>query len=92
MPLADEFRYLWVLFMSEGRLEEVIDRQIGAVSAMVQTVYWSVEVKVQKAGLLFTDQSLFLPSPVVLNYWVVTDRMRSGSQVAEMNFLSYSSL
>ncbi len=28
----EEFKYLWVLFTSEGTMEREVDRQIGAVS------------------------------------------------------------
>jgi len=30
LPQAEEFKYLGVLFTSEGRMEQEIDRQIGA--------------------------------------------------------------
>lgn len=32
-----KFKYLWVLFMSKGRLEREIDKRIGAVSAVMQS-------------------------------------------------------
>lgn len=34
----EEFRYLGVLFMSEGRMEREIDRRIGAVSGVISRV------------------------------------------------------
>lgn len=35
----------WVLFTSEGSLEQEIDRPIGAASVILWTLYWSVVVK-----------------------------------------------
>ena len=37
LPQLEEFRYLGVLFMSKGKLEREIDRQIGSVSAVMET-------------------------------------------------------
>ncbi len=35
LPQMEEFKYLGVLFMSEGRMEREIDRRIGAASAVM---------------------------------------------------------
>ena len=45
LPQVEEFKYFWVLFMSDGRREREIDRRIGAASAVVQTFYRSVVVR-----------------------------------------------
>ena len=45
LPQVEEFKYLGVLVMSDGRREWEIDRRIGAASAVVWTLYWSVVVK-----------------------------------------------
>ena len=45
LPQVEEFKYLGVLFMSEGRMEREIDRRIGAAAAVMLSVYWSVVVK-----------------------------------------------
>ncbi|KAI3360610.1 hypothetical protein L3Q82_002476 [Scortum barcoo] len=42
LPQVDEFKYLGVLFMSEGKMEREIDRRIGAASAVMRSVYWTV--------------------------------------------------
>ena len=39
----EEFKYLRILFTSDGRIEQKSDRQIGA--AVMQTLYQSVVVK-----------------------------------------------
>ncbi|TWW73379.1 hypothetical protein D4764_15G0007730 [Takifugu flavidus] len=45
LPQVEEFKYLRALFMSEGRMEQEIDRRIGAASAVMRTLHWSVVVK-----------------------------------------------
>uniref|UniRef100_A0A8C6PEM1 ribonuclease H n=1 Tax=Nothobranchius furzeri TaxID=105023 RepID=A0A8C6PEM1_NOTFU len=90
LPQVEEFKYLGVLFMSEGKLEREIDRRIGAASAVMRALYRSVVVKrepSQKAKLSIY-RSIYVPT---LNYgrelWVVTDKTRSRIQAAEMSFL-----
>jgi len=39
LPQVEEFKYLGVLFMSEGRTEREIDRQTGVVSAVLPTLH-----------------------------------------------------
>ncbi|TWW62612.1 hypothetical protein D4764_04G0012590 [Takifugu flavidus] len=43
--LVEEFKYLGILFTSEGRMEREIDRRIGAVSAVMRALNRSVVVK-----------------------------------------------
>ncbi len=83
------FKYLGVLFTSEGRLEWEIDRQIGATSAVMRSMYRSVVVKKElscKAKLLIY-QSIYVPT---LTYGhelsVMTKRTRSWIESAEMSF------
>ncbi|KAK3510413.1 hypothetical protein QTP70_005909 [Hemibagrus guttatus] len=89
-PQVEEFKYLGVLFTSEGRMDREIDRRIGAAAAVMRSVYRSVVVKKelsQKAKLLIY-QSIYVPT---LTYghelWVMTERIRSRIQAAEMSFL-----
>jgi len=42
---VEEFKYLGVLFTSEGRMEREIDRRICAVSAVMRALHQSVVVK-----------------------------------------------
>ena len=44
LPHVEEFKYLWVLFTSEGRMERIIDRWIGAAATVMLSLYWSVTV------------------------------------------------
>ncbi|TWW74494.1 hypothetical protein D4764_14G0004970 [Takifugu flavidus] len=39
LPRVEEFKYLGVLFTSEGRMEQDIDRRIGAASAVMRTLH-----------------------------------------------------
>ncbi|TWW73694.1 hypothetical protein D4764_15G0010900 [Takifugu flavidus] len=45
LPQVEEFKYLRVLFMSQGRMEQEVDRRIGAASAVMRTLHRSVVVK-----------------------------------------------
>ena len=63
---VEEFKYLGVLFTSEGKMEREIDRQIWAASAVMQTLKQSVVVKREPPTLTY-DYEL----------WVVTERRRS---------------
>ena len=45
LTLAEEFKYLGVLFTSEGRIEREIDRRISAGSAVMRALHRSVVVK-----------------------------------------------
>ena len=40
LPQVEEFKYPGVLFMSDGRTEQEINKQIGAGSAVVWTVVY----------------------------------------------------
>ncbi|TWW78198.1 hypothetical protein D4764_11G0003190 [Takifugu flavidus] len=62
LPQVEEFKYLGVLFTSEGRMEREINRRIGAASAVMRTLHRSVVVK------RFTGRSSFLPSPMVMSF------------------------
>ncbi|KAK3528006.1 hypothetical protein QTP86_013119 [Hemibagrus guttatus] len=45
LPQVEEFKYLGVLFTSEGRMDHEIDRRIGAAAAVMRSMYRSVVVK-----------------------------------------------
>ncbi|TWW56043.1 hypothetical protein D4764_08G0000300 [Takifugu flavidus] len=87
---VEEFKYLGILFTSEGRMEREIDRRIGAASAVMRVLNQSVVVKkeLSRKAKLSIYRSIYVP---VLTYghqrWVMTERMRSRIQAAEMSFL-----
>ncbi|KAK3545364.1 hypothetical protein QTP70_005981 [Hemibagrus guttatus] len=45
LPQVEEFKYLGVLFTSEGRMDREIDRRIGAAAAVMRSMYRAVVVK-----------------------------------------------
>ncbi|TWW77646.1 hypothetical protein D4764_12G0010360 [Takifugu flavidus] len=90
LPQMEEFKYLGVLLTSEGRMEQEIDRRIGAASAVMRTLHWSVVVKrkLSRKAKFSIYWLIFVPT---LTYghelWVMTERTRSQVQAAEMSFL-----
>ncbi|KAI3352448.1 hypothetical protein L3Q82_005402 [Scortum barcoo] len=85
LPQVEEFKYLGVLFTSEGKMEREIDRRIGAASAAVmRSVYRTVVVKkeLSRKAKLSIYRSIYVPT---LTYghelWVMTERTRS--QIAD---------
>ncbi|KAK3543057.1 hypothetical protein QTP70_010553 [Hemibagrus guttatus] len=90
LPQVEEFKYLGVLFTSEGRMDREIDRQIGAAAAVMRSMYWSVVVKkeLSQKAKLSIYQSIYVPT---LTYghelWVMTESVRSRIQAAKMSFL-----
>ncbi|KAI3373393.1 hypothetical protein L3Q82_021941 [Scortum barcoo] len=90
LPQVEEFKYLGVLFTSEGKMEREIDRRIGAASAVMRSVYRTVVVKkeLSRKAKLSIYRSIYVPT---LTYghelWVMTERTRLRIQAAEMSFL-----
>ncbi|KAK3564905.1 hypothetical protein QTP86_030846, partial [Hemibagrus guttatus] len=90
LPQVEEFKYLGVLFTSEGRMDCEIDRRIGAAAAVMRSMYRSVVVKKELSwkAKLSIYQSIYVPT---LTYghelWVMTKRVRSRIQAAKMSFL-----
>ncbi len=77
LPQVEEFKYLGVLFMSKGSMERVIDRWIGAASAVMRSMYWSVVVKKEMSckAKLSIYRSIYVPT-LTYGYelWVMTER------------------
>ncbi|KAK3528482.1 hypothetical protein QTP70_000305 [Hemibagrus guttatus] len=77
LPQVEEFKYLGVLFTSEGRMDREIDRRIGAAAAVMRSMYRSVVVKkeLSRKAKLLIYQSIYVPT---LTYghelWVMTER------------------
>ncbi|KAK3532990.1 hypothetical protein QTP70_006197 [Hemibagrus guttatus] len=90
LPQMEEFKYLGVLFTSEGRMDREIDRWIGAAAAVMRSVYRSVVVKkeLSRKAKLSIYQSIYIHTFTYGHeLWVMTKRVRSRIQVAEMSFL-----
>ncbi|KAK3522936.1 hypothetical protein QTP86_009714 [Hemibagrus guttatus] len=79
LPQVEEFKYLGVLFTSEGRMDREIDRRIGAAAAIMRSMNRSVVVKkeLSRKAKLSIYQSIYVPT---LTYghelWVMTERAR----------------
>ncbi|KAK3527969.1 hypothetical protein QTP86_013084 [Hemibagrus guttatus] len=77
LPQVEEFKYLGVLFTSEGRMDREIDRWIGAAAAVMRSMYRFVVVKkeLSRKAKLSIYQSIYVPT---LTYghelWVMTER------------------
>ncbi|KAK3556627.1 hypothetical protein QTP70_010822 [Hemibagrus guttatus] len=77
LPQVEKFKYLGVLFTSEGRMDREIDRRIGAAAAVMRSMYRSVVVKkeLSRKAKLSIYQSIYVPT---LTYghelWVMTER------------------
>lgn len=73
----NEFKYLGVLFTSEGKIEHDINRQIGAVSAVMihaQDYCGKEGAESQDKVFNFTNQTIFRPSAIGHELWIVTER------------------
>ncbi|KAK3544435.1 hypothetical protein QTP86_012124 [Hemibagrus guttatus] len=90
LPQVEEFKYLGVLFTSEGRMDREIDRRIGAAASVMRSMYRSVVVKkeLSRKAKLLIYQSIYVPT---LTYghelWVMTERVRARIHATEMSFL-----
>ncbi len=77
LPQVEEFKYLGVLFTSKGSMERVIDRWIGAASAVMRSMYRSVVVKKEMSckAKLSIYRSIYVPT-LTYGYelWVMTER------------------
>ncbi|KAI3368165.1 hypothetical protein L3Q82_007888 [Scortum barcoo] len=88
LPQVEEFKYLGVLFTSEGKMEREIDRRIGAASAVMRSVYRTVVVKkeLSRKAKLSIYRSIYVPT---LTYghelWVMTERTRSADTESGRN-------
>ena len=85
LPQVEEFKYLGVLFTSEGRMELEIDGRIGAASAVLRALHRPVVVKkeLSQKAKLSIYRSIYVPT---LTYghelWVVTERTRKWASSA----------
>ncbi|KAK3538621.1 hypothetical protein QTP86_008833 [Hemibagrus guttatus] len=77
LPQVEKFKYLGVLFTSEGRMDREIDRRIGAAAAVMRSMYRSVVVKkeLSRKAKLSIYQSIYAPTLTYAHeLWVMTER------------------
>lgn len=78
LPQVEEFKYLGVLFMREGRGDRELDRCIGAALAVLWALNQSVMAKKelsQKANLSIYWSSFVPTFTFSYELWVVTQKM-----------------
>lgn len=76
-----------VFFSNEEKLEQEIDKPIGAASAVMKAMYWSVLVKREPESKgKNTGWSTFLLSSMFKSFWVVTEKIWSLIQTVSMSF------
>ena len=86
---VEKFKYLGVVFTSDGRRKEEIDKWIGKANAVLRELYRSVVTKqeLSKTAKLSVFKSVFVP---ILTFghesWVVTEWILFQVHVAEQRW------
>lgn len=86
LPHVEEFKYLEVLLLSEGGKQWELDRWIGASVEMLK-LYWDV-VGRRDLGMelkILIYWSVYIPTFIYGELCVVTERVGSSIQEAEMS-------
>ncbi len=86
IPQVKEFKYLEVLFTSEGTMAREIGQRIGALVKQHHSLVTKREPS-QKANLLIYQSVFIHPYTYDHEGWVMIEIMRSRIQEAEMGFL-----
>jgi len=87
---VEKFKFLGVVFTSDGRRSEEIDTRIGKTNAVQRELYRSMVTKreLSNTAKLSVFQSVFVP---ILAYghesWVMIEKILSQVQAAEIGFL-----
>ncbi|CAF3333272.1 unnamed protein product [Rotaria sp. Silwood2] len=87
---VNKFKYLGVQFSSDGKQDGEIDRRIGAASGFLRSLYRSVVTKTElnKKTKMAIFKSVYRPTLIYGHeQWVLTEKLRSRIQSAEMRFL-----
>jgi len=86
----EKFKYLGVVFTSDGRQSKEIDTRIGKASAVLRELDRSVVTKweLSNTAKLSIFKSVFVPILTYGHeYWVITERILTQVQASEMGFL-----
>uniref|UniRef100_A0A8C9TQF7 Reverse transcriptase domain-containing protein n=1 Tax=Scleropages formosus TaxID=113540 RepID=A0A8C9TQF7_SCLFO len=90
LPQVEEFKYLGILFTSEGRREREIGHRLGAAAAVMRSLYQTVVVmgELSHKAKLSIYWLIYVPTLTSgRELWVMTERIRPWIQAAEMSFL-----
>lgn len=88
--LVEGFKYLGVLFASEGKIEHEIDRWLKAASAVMQSMYRPSMLNKERSQKAKFSIYWSIHAPTFtygLELWAVTERTRSQIQAAKISFL-----
>ena len=83
---VEKFKYLEVLFTSDGRQKKELDVRSGKASAVMQALHHSVVLKreLRRKAKLSVFKSIFVP--ILTNgheFWILTTRMKSQKQASK---------
>jgi hypothetical protein len=87
---VEKFKYLGFTFTSDGKFDTEINSRIGKAGVVLRELYRTIVTKkeLSREAKLAVFRSMYIPT---LTYghenWVMTERMRSRVQAAEMRFL-----
>jgi len=79
-PQVEEFKYLGVLFTSDGRRDNEISRRLGQAAAVMQSLSQTVVVKRELSlkAKLSIFQAVYIPTLIYGHeLWIMTEGMRS---------------
>lgn len=77
LPQVKKFKYLRVFFMSQGKTDHEINRQTGAVAAVMQPLHQIIEMKREPSpkAKLSIHQSIYIPTLIYGHkLWVVSKK------------------
>ncbi|VDP02381.1 unnamed protein product [Soboliphyme baturini] len=86
---GEKFKYLGIVFPSDGKFEEEIDRRIGVASGVLRELARAIvtKAKLSLKTKLSMFKSIFTPILTYGQSWITTEKLRSHVQAAEMGFL-----
>jgi len=87
LPQAKEFKYLGVLFTSEGKMEKEINRRTGAAAAVEQALHRTVLVKreLSQKTKLSIYWSVYFSNPHLWSQTLGHDRKNRGANTSSQN-------
>ena len=87
---VEKFKYLWIEFSNDARLDCKIDRRIGTASAILRSLYRSVVTKKEvsrRTGMAIFN-AVYRPTLIYGHEQrVMTERIRPRIRAAEMRFV-----
>ena len=86
----EKFKYLGLTFACDGKWDTEINIRIGKAGAVMRALYRTIVTKkvLNRRAKLAVFKAIYVPT-LIYGYesWVMTERIRSQVQAAEMRFL-----